>query len=356
MLTKKIGLILAATTFAMAPLLGLAHADDASSASDSSSAMGMRVSAVLPENQVNKAHTYFDLLVKPNDEQTLVVNLTNTTDKAQTVNTEVSAAKTNINGVAEYGPSNNKLDQSVPFDFGKVAETPKQVEVPANSTKKLEVKIKIPNKTWQGIVAGGITITQAASSSTADTSSKAGVTIRNRYAYAIGVVLQTADKTDLKEKLNLAKVSAGQISSRNAVISELHNTTEAYLNGISVTSKVTRQNSKKVIYEAKKSSMQIAPNAVFEYPLSLEGHAFKAGRYTMNMTVKSKKSTWHFTKNFTITNKEAKSLNDKDVTLVHDEGFNWWWLVAIAIVLIAGIFFWWHRRRKDKGQVSDEIN
>ena len=40
MLTKKIGLILAATTFAMAPLFGLVHADDASSASDSSSAMG----------------------------------------------------------------------------------------------------------------------------------------------------------------------------------------------------------------------------------------------------------------------------------------------------------------------------
>lgn len=346
MLIKKIGLILATATFSMTPLLGLAHGDESSSSSADSGAMGMRVSAVLPENQVNKDHTYFDLLVKPNDEQTLVVNLTNTTDKSQTVTTSAAAAKTNINGVAEYGPSKNKLDKSAPFDFGKVAELPKQVEVPANSTKKLEIKVKIPDKQWQGIVAGGITITQAATATESNASKKAGVTIRNRYAYAIGVVLQTAEKTDVKENLSLEKVDAGQISSRNAIISELHSTTEAYLNGISITSKVTRKNSKKVLYEAKKSKMQITPNSVFAYPLSLDGHAFKPGKYTMNMTVKSKKSTWHFTKDFPITNEEAKKLNDKDVTLVHDEGFNWWWLVLAGAVIIAIILFWWQRRKK----------
>ena len=71
MLIKKIGLILATATFSMTPLLGLVHGDESSSSSADSGAMGMRVSAVLPENQVNKDHTYFDLLVKPNDEQTL---------------------------------------------------------------------------------------------------------------------------------------------------------------------------------------------------------------------------------------------------------------------------------------------
>lgn len=65
MLIKKIGLILATATFSMTPLLGLAHGDESSSSSADSGAMGMRVSAVLPENQVNKDHTYFDLLVKP---------------------------------------------------------------------------------------------------------------------------------------------------------------------------------------------------------------------------------------------------------------------------------------------------
>ena len=101
-----------------------------------------------------------------------------------------------------------------------------------------------------------------------------------------------------------------------------------------------------MLYEAKKSKMQITPNSVFAYPLSLDGHAFKPGKYTMNMTVKSKKSTWHFTKDFTITNEEAKKLNDKDVTLVHDEGFNWWWLVLAGAVIIAIILFWWQRRKK----------
>lgn len=335
---KKIGLMLAVTAITMAPLLSTVNAEDNS--------VGLRVSAVLPENQRSNDISYFDLLVKPKDQQTLVVNVVNTTNKPQTVNTAVSAATTNVNGVVEYAPSKNKLDQSAPIDMAKIATLPKSIEIPANSSKKLEVKLTIPDKNWDGVVAGGITVTQAEATQSSS-NKKTGVTIRNRYAYAIGVLLQTKQDSTVTEKLNLAKVTADQIDARNAIISELHNTSETYLKKVSVTSKVTRVNSSKVLYEAKKSDMKVAPSSIFNYPINLKGHAFKAGRYTMDMTVKSEKSTWHFKKNFTITTKEANDLNAKDITIVHDEGFNWWWIVLIvAIILALGAYIWKRRRNQ----------
>lgn len=335
---KKIGLILAVTAITMAPLLSSVNAEDNS--------VGLRVSAVLPENQRSNDISYFDLLVKPKDQQTLVVNVANTTNKPQTVNTAVSAATTNVNGVVEYAPSKNKLDQSAPIDMAKIATLPKSIEIPANSSKKLEVKLTIPDKNWDGVVAGGITVTQAEATQSSS-NKKTGVTIRNRYAYAIGVLLQTKQDSTVAEELNLAKVTAGQIDARNAIISELHNTSETYLKKVSVTSKVTRVNSSKVLYEAKKSDMKVAPSSIFNYPINLKGHSFKAGRYTMAMTVKSEKSTWHFKKNFTITTKEANDLNAKDITIVHDEGFNWWWIVLIvAIILALGAYIWKRRRNQ----------
>lgn len=338
MILKRMGLILATTIMSFAPLIGQTNADGTDN-------VGLRVSAVLPENQRDTGQSYFDLLVQPKDKQTLVVNLINTTDKPQTVNTAVTAAKTNINGVVEYTPSKNKLDKSVPFDMAKIATLPKSVEIPANSTKKLAIQLDIPDKQWQGVVAGGISVTQAEVNDSGD-NKKAGISVRNRYAYAIGVMLQTKQDSTVKEELNLARVTAGQINLRNAVISELHNTSETYLKKVSIKSKITRVNGTKVLYESDKSNMKIAPNSIFNYPLSLEGHSFKAGRYTMDMTVKSEKNTWHFTKNFTITSKEAKDLNNKDVTIIHDEGFNWWWLVALVAIILAIIVYIVRRRRK----------
>lgn len=338
MMLKKMGLILATTVMSFVPLISQTNADGADS-------VGLRVSAVLPENQRNTGQSYFDLLVQPKDKQTLVVNLVNTTDKPQKVNTAVTPAKTNVNGVVEYAPSKNKLDKSVPFDLAKIATLPSSVEIPANSTKKLEIQLDIPDKQWDGVVAGGISVTQAEASDNGD-NKKSGVSVRNRYAYAIGVLLQTRQDPTVKEKLNLAKVTASQVDLRNAIISELHNTSETYLKKVAIKSKITRANSRKVLYESDKSDMKIAPNSIFNYPLSLKGHSFKAGRYTMDMTVKSEKNTWHFTKDFTITAKEAKDLNNKDITIIHDEGFNWWWLVALVAIILAIIIYIVRRRRQ----------
>ncbi|MCM0582506.1 DUF916 and DUF3324 domain-containing protein [Weissella diestrammenae] len=315
--------------------------------------MGVSVSAVLPSNQFNKNHTYFDLLVKPGEDQKLTVNLTNATDDAQEMITAVTTAKTNVNGVVEYAPSKNKLDQTIPFDLGKATDFPKKITVPAHQTVPFTFTIHVPNQTWPGIVAGGVSITQAKVNDNQQTKKKAGISILNRYAYAIGIVMQTQADHTVPEKLTLKKVTAGQVSLRNAVMSELHNKSENYINRVAIQSKVYRANSKKVLYESKRSNMQIAPNTVFNYPLSIEGTAFKAGRYRMKMTVKSSHNTWYFTKNFTISAAKAKTLNAKDVSIVHDTGIPWWiWLIIVCLAGLSGVLVFVVLKRKKQDQTN----
>ncbi|WP_260360808.1 DUF916 domain-containing protein [Leuconostoc pseudomesenteroides] len=115
----------------------------------------------MPQNQISQNQSTFDLLVKPSSQQILVVKITNITNQAQTFNTAVTSAKTNINGDAEYVPSNNKLDKSAPFDMSKIARLPKILEIPANSTKQLTIKLDIPDKGWDAVVAGGLSVIQS---------------------------------------------------------------------------------------------------------------------------------------------------------------------------------------------------
>ncbi|WP_260360825.1 DUF3324 domain-containing protein [Leuconostoc pseudomesenteroides] len=80
------------------------------------------------------------------------------------------------------------------------------------------------------------------------------------------MLLKTKSDMKVEEQLNLAKVYAGQIDLRNAIFSELHNTSETYFKKVSIRSEVVKLHGNKVLYEAKKSNMTIAPSSIFNYP------------------------------------------------------------------------------------------
>lgn len=66
------------------------------------------ISAVIPDNQIDKNKTYFDLLMTPGEEQELEVVLTNSSDEAITMESSVNSAITNDNGVVDYSQAKPK--------------------------------------------------------------------------------------------------------------------------------------------------------------------------------------------------------------------------------------------------------
>ncbi|MFD2385738.1 DUF916 domain-containing protein [Enterococcus rivorum] len=94
---------------------------------DYAGATGFSYQIIFPDNQIEKDLGYFKLNLAPNTKQNLEIILTNPTDEKVVVGVDINGAKTNQNGVVEYGTSTIKNDKSLAFPFEKLATGPDEV-------------------------------------------------------------------------------------------------------------------------------------------------------------------------------------------------------------------------------------
>ncbi|MHC5251650.1 DUF916 and DUF3324 domain-containing protein [Listeria kieliensis] len=301
----------------------------------------------IPSNQIDKKQSYFNLKMKPGQKQTLTIKLHNDTDEAVVINPLIHSATTNMHGVVEYGETATKADKTLPYSLDDLIKVTKEVTVPAKKSVDLKLNVTMPDKPYEGLLAGGVTLEEK-KKKTGQKENK-GLSIENKYAYVIGITLQESDK-EVKQDLKLHEVKAGQTNARNAILFTLQNPTSTYLNRFEIDAKITREGKSETLYKTSQKNMQVAPNSHFTYPVPLNGEALKPGDYTLHLKAKSSKESWQFTKNFQIKRDEANKLNEKDVTL---ESPNYWWLIALiaAAVVVIGLvifFIWRHKKKKKK--------
>ncbi|EGO5094397.1 DUF916 and DUF3324 domain-containing protein [Enterococcus faecalis] len=279
--------------------------------------------------QVDKSKTYFDLSLPVNESVPLVIHVTNNSEEVIEVAGELSPATTNINGVVEYGKTQNQLTSSVPFDITKVASFEKEKQTIApKQTVDFVVNISVPTKDYAGVVAGGITLRDVTEEKTSDETK--GM-FKNKFAYAIALLVH-GDKTPVENAVTLKEVTPTQVNSRNVVSAAIENKTANYVNKVSIEASVTDASGKEVLSE-KKEDMQIAPSSLFQFPIYYEKQAMKAGKYTLTMTVRSEKQEWQLKKSFTITEEKATALNKTDVS-EKEESRNVQWLVLGLVGII----------------------
>lgn len=299
----------------------------------SASELNFAVEPVIPENQRDKTKTYFDLLVKPDIEQTIEINLRNDTENEVIVEPKVHSATTNLNGVVEYGPVDSKKDSTLKYDLNEIVQVENEVKIPAHSSIKVPLKIKMPKEAFDGILAGGITLQEKDTKKSENTETK-GLSIQNQYAYVVALVLNE-NNNPVKPELKLNKVYPDQVNARNVINANLQNSTPNYINQLNVSAKITEKDKSTVLYETTKKAMQMAPNSNFDFPISLSGKKLEAGDYTLELTATTKADRWHWKKNFTIKADEAKKLNAKDVTIKKD--YTWIYIVVGIILILVSI-------------------
>lgn len=66
------------------------------------------IKPVFPENQIDKAIGYFDLLVAPEQNQTLEVIISNSSDEERTFEVSVNPAVTSDGGTIDYSQKNQR--------------------------------------------------------------------------------------------------------------------------------------------------------------------------------------------------------------------------------------------------------
>lgn len=313
------------------------------------SELNFGVVPTIPDFQVDKEKTYFDIKVNKGEEQELEVTLKNHTKKAVIVETTFNRATTNVNGIVEYGKGKFKEDSSLIHNIEDIVTVDKpEVKIEPNVDQVVKLKIKAPKEDFPGILASGITFKEK--SEDEETEKGQGMAIKNEYAYVIALVMHgNVEQKDIPSELLLNRVEAGQVNVRNVIFANLQNPKAKYLNKLAIEAKIYKKNSDKVVYSNEKEQLQMAPNSNFDYPIHLEGKKLEAGKYTLKLHATSKDDEWNLEKDFTITKEEAKKYNKQDVTIKED--YTWWYVAGgiIALLLLQLIIFLIvSKRKKDK--------
>lgn len=303
------------------------YAEEGSSAQENP--IGFNYKVIKPENQRETNVGYFDLRMTPGQKQTVQVELVNPASTDVEIEVSLNGAKTNGNGVVEFGPVGIDNDKSLKYDFADIVKGPESVVIPAKGTVSLDLAITMPEVGYDGVIAGGIQLKKKVDEK--EREKQTGVI--NEYAFMIGMLLSETDTT-VQPELELNDVYAGLRNFRNSIFVNFSNVEAAFLESVTTEVQITEKDSDAVLYDTKKANMRIAPNSMVDFPVSMNGEQMTPGDYHAKITVTSGERKWEWAKDFTITDEEADKYNDQDVSMVKQAGINW---VLIGAIVGSGI-------------------
>ncbi|WP_348921150.1 DUF916 and DUF3324 domain-containing protein [Enterococcus rotai] len=288
---------------------------------------------LFPENQKDEKVGYYDLLVHPGEKQVVHMKLSNTSNQPMKVAITISSAKTNGNGVAIFSPSDIPKDSSLKYDLSKIMTGPKDVLLAPNSQTIVDLAIEVPEKVFEGYIAGGIQLKPVLKE---ETSKKDEQVVLNKFAFVIGVLLSESEIKNIKPELKLNDVSVKLKDTSYTLFANFSNTKSVFAEELTATIKLKKKGDKKALLEVSKENLRMAPNSIMELPIFLEGQKVTAGEYTADIKMTTKKSgeSWHWTNNFTFSKIEAEQIN-KQESLQKESPRNYWrWIIGIVVILL----------------------
>ncbi|MBC6296305.1 DUF916 and DUF3324 domain-containing protein [Listeria sp. FSL L7-1517] len=288
--------------------------------------VGYSVQARIPENQIDKKQTYFDLKMKPEQKQTVEIEVKNNSNEEINVDVAVNYATTNRTGTIDYTKNDvTNADSSLKYplpEIAKISDDQKTLTIPANGTEIVQIAIEMPKEEVDGVILGAVQFKKQA---TTDAKKTKGVSLKNEYSYIVGMQLSETDK-QVDPHINLSSIKPTLVNYRTAIVARLQNNQPVIINDLSVDAKIYKQDSTKVLHQTKKDQMTMAPNSSFDFDIDWENQPLEEGNYRLKMTATDGKNTWNWDEKFTIDEK-GNALNEKAVNI---EKTNTWLYVGIA--------------------------
>ena len=336
-------------TLSFTPVQGFA--EDTSAAADAADSGTFTYKVLHPENQLGNTG-YFDLRMTPGQQQTVQIELKNpSTTKEVTVGVSLNSAKTNANGVLEYGPAAIAKDASLVYDFEDIVTAPETVTLNPGETKLLDLAIAMPTEPYDGYIAGGIQL-EVVLTEEAKAIREKQTGIINDYAFLVGMLLSETD-TVVEPEIVFNKLYVELSNYRNAMFVNFSNTQMGYAKNMTVDFQVMKKGSDDILYDTKKADMRMAPNSMIDFPLVMNGDQMVPGTYTGHVVVTSDDKRWEWTEDFEITDEEAEKYNKQDVSLIQERGINWLLIAGIAggvLAVLLLLFVGVHLMNKKKKQ------
>ncbi|MBC1604585.1 DUF916 and DUF3324 domain-containing protein [Listeria rocourtiae] len=289
------------------------------------------VSALIPDNQIDKSKKYFELRMKPSQVQELEVLLTNNLARPMTIEMHANTAVTNDYGTVDYSNKAPQFDNTLQFPFSEIAEMPDEIMLHANGSRKMKVKLRMPSVPFDGLILGGLHFSE-----------KGGLG-----DYVIGVILSEKD-TVVEPDMKLNGVKPSQISKRNVLKVNLQNIKPVILQNLVVEARIYKENSDEVLYRTKRDMLRMAPNSNFDLGISWKNQAFEAGKYRLKIVATSEHNIWKWNEEFEIEKDLATKLNRRAVGI--EKSFALWYIGCGVVLLMLGWAFLMNRQKTRKSK------
>ncbi|GKQ43205.1 cell surface protein [Companilactobacillus sp. RD055328] len=297
----------------------ISHADNKNS--------GFSVTPIINDQQRDKnITTYFDLLLKPQEEASVTLAIHNKSSKEETFVVEANQSTSSNSGAIDYGQfkKTNKLDKT----FESIVDNRTQeVKIPAESSKDVTVKVKMPEKEFEGILLGGLHVYVKDADKNIDESAQ----ITNTFAYNIAVVLRNNENTP-KSNFTLTDVKAKSNHHYPSFDYVLNNESNKIESGLDITAKIYKKSNNELFLSDSSKDLKMAPNSKMVYTTKSVEKYLKSGEYVLKLVVKNDDDTYKLSKNFTISDKQAEKINDE--SNISRFNFDWKYIALFIIIIL----------------------
>ena len=151
------------------------------------------VSSVIPENQIDKNLSYFNLKVTPSSSQELQIKIFNNKNHEIKVKAIVTSSTTCRNGFISYTTLTN-YDDSLKYPLSNILKLDKsEYTVPPRSFVTAKALLNMPEKSYDGIILGGLVFTKSEDEPESKNKNEMTAKIENEYQYVVGVMLSEND-------------------------------------------------------------------------------------------------------------------------------------------------------------------
>lgn len=268
---------------------------------------GYSIEGLPNSHQIDKNAGYFHLYEKPSEEDQIKVKLINDSEEDKHLLIKVVDGNTNINGDIDYtGTLKNHPELTQPLTSILKVERP-EVTVPKHSAVESTLKLKMPARSFTGIILGGIVVSEVQN----NTSHSSILT--NTYSYTLGCVLTNVKTNEMKKNISVSldKVGAKLFDGKKVVEADILNDNPFIFSKGRVSGTIKEKNSGKVIKKVSKDDVSIAPYSAFPLQFDWKKSDLESGKYIFNGTVKDDKQSWKFEREFIIAADQAKRINKK---------------------------------------------
>ncbi|MCX2456456.1 DUF916 domain-containing protein [Lacticaseibacillus nasuensis] len=293
------------------------------------------VTPVLNAAQRAGVTDYFDLDVTPGHPQTLKMMLHNEAKTPETFTIGANPAYTSDGGAVAYDRA-DPTGFTGEYSMHKLVTGPTEVTLAAGESRQLTYHLTPPANTFGGIISGALYVRRELDAD----NTGSGVTLQNRYAFALPIRLHSGSNLGTAPSLRLLAASGEPLSAT------IENPSPHQFGEISLTLTLVARATGKTVWTQTWSQLAVAPTSRFT--LTPAPPVLKAGQYQLTMSAKSGEYTWQGSRQFTLSAAAAAQQAAANQPVANSPwGSLTFFAIAVLVALAAGAGGWaWHWRRQ----------